>query len=192
MPIFYRGAGPGTFWALNDARHIGFTSRAPGLPTSSDRLIQHIARGTTNSPYISLSKSFPVARYYALSGLSVIRATPLNPGFVYEIELTDPLPVGLIVLDPIREIANNSPGPLEKNSYHHDGEQTFLLGVIDPDRMKRYLTKNTIQAPPAGGTPRPPNLTGELEAMVRSLRDSEILAIGNIPKSAIVQRHEVH
>ncbi len=189
MPIFYRGAGPGTYWALNDARLCGFTSQAPGMPPSADRLIQHIARGTVFSPYISLTRSFAVARDYALSGPFTMVASSTEPGFVYEIELNDPLPRGLDVIDPVREVANNTLGPLAQFSYHHDGPKTFLLGVIDP---KLYRRKTTIQAPPATGTPRPPNLSLELEAMVRAVRDSELLAVGTIPGIAVVNRYPVH
>jgi hypothetical protein len=51
MPIFYRGAGVGTHWHINDARLTGFTPQAPGIVLSIDRLMQHIVSGTVSSPY---------------------------------------------------------------------------------------------------------------------------------------------
>jgi hypothetical protein len=193
MPIFYRGAGPGTYWDSHDARLTGFTSQSPGMSATLNRLMQHVARGTVNSPYVSLTRSFSIAHYYATNtGRTVRLATAVNPGFVYEIELNDPLPPGLHLLDPIREVANNSSGPLSAVSYHHDGPRGFLLGVIEPERMKRYLKTNALQPPPGGGTPRPPNLTLELETLVRTLRDAEILALGAIPAVAVVSRYPIY
>jgi len=93
--------------------------------------MSHIRLGTTTSPYISLSLSFGVAREYALIGATGI-ADPLNPGLVYEIELSDPLPSGLQLLDPIQEIARELNSPHATPTYHHDGDRAFVLGVIDP------------------------------------------------------------
>ena len=41
------------------------------------------------------------------------------------------------------------------------------------------------------GTPRPPNLSLELETFVRSLRDAEILAYGTIPATCVVNCFDV-
>ena len=184
MPIFYRGAGPGSFWDLNDACVSGFRSQAPGIAPGPDRLILHIAKGTVSSPYISLTRSYGVARDYAINtGVAVSVATAQNPGYVYEIDLNDPLPLGLVLLDPVREVAKNAPGPLDPISYQHDGPQSFLLGVIDPRTMKRHLSADYVQPPPSTGTRRPPTLTAVLECLVRALRDAEILAVGNIPRA---------
>jgi hypothetical protein len=108
---------------------------------------------------------------------------------VYEIEIDDPPPLGLQLLDPIKEIANALPPPLSRTSYQHDGVQTFLLGVIDPKSMKRYLSVPIVQPPPRGGTIRPANLTLELETLVRALRDAEVLATGAIPSSCVRHRY---
>ncbi|MDG4603388.1 MAG: hypothetical protein P9C48_09030 [Defluviicoccus sp.] len=43
----------------------------------------------------------------------------------------------------------------------------------------------------AQGTPRAPNLSPELETLVRALRDAEILAVGNVPASCVRSRYEV-
>ena len=34
MPIFYRGAGIGTYWYLNNPIENGFTARSPEMTTS--------------------------------------------------------------------------------------------------------------------------------------------------------------
>ncbi len=190
MPIFYRGAGVGTYWHQNDARINGFASRNPGMNPSNSRLMQHIARSTVTSPYVSLTKSYGVAWEYAfLFGRA--RPTQANPAFVYEIDLLDPLPAGLQLLDPVQEVANNVPSPLSPNPYQHDGTKSYLLGVVDPVRMNQYLNQ-TIRQPYPGGTQRTPNLSIELETLVRALRDAEILAVGNIPASAVVNRIDVY
>ena len=49
-----------------------------------------------------------------------------------------------------------------------------------------------MQPPSSEGTPRTPNLTIELETLVRALRDAEILAHGNIPPAAVKSRFEVY
>jgi hypothetical protein len=192
MPIFYKGAGPGSFWASNDARHKGFTCRSPGVAASPGRLVHHITKGTSYTPYISLTLSFGVARDYAINTGTTSVATVDDPGFVYEIELSAPLPVGLVILDPVREVANNAPGPLEPGSYQHDGPPDFLIGVVDPLRMGRYLMAPYLQPPPGTGTPRPPRMSDELEALVRALRDAEVIVVGNIPSSAVVNRYPVY
>ena len=151
--------------------------------------MNHIRLGTTTSPYISLSRSFGVARDYALVGNTVI-ADPSNPGYVYEIELADPLPAGLQILDPIQEIARMLNAPLSDPTYHHDGDQSFVLGVIDP-ASNNHLLSAPIRTPLPGATPRSANLSEQLETLLRVLRDAEILAVGNIPMTCVVNRHDV-
>ena len=191
MPLFYRGAGVGTYWHTNDARSTGFVPRFPGMPSSANYLIQHIAQGTVSSPYVSLTRSYGVALTYALIGTHAI-ATASNPGYVYEVEIDNPLPGGPQILDPIIELAAAVPHPLSTISYQHDGFPGFLLGVVDPQRMRRFLMTPYPQPPGASGTSRTPNLTGTLEAFVRVLRDAEILALGTIPTSCIRHRHNVY
>jgi len=188
MPIFYRGAAIGTYWHCHDARKTGFTSQSPGMQTNTNRLTNHIARGTVASPFISLTRSYGVAWSYAVF-LSRTQPKRSRPAYVYEIEFDDPPPLGLLLLDPIKEVANALPPPLSQTSYHHDGVQTFLLGVVDPDSMKQFLTTPIVQPPPRGGTQRPANLSIELETLVRALRDAEILAVGTIPASCVRNRY---
>jgi hypothetical protein len=151
--------------------------------------MSHIRVGTTTSPYISLSRSFGVARDYALVGAASI-ADPSNPGFVYEIELAEPLPAGLEILDPVQEIARTLNPPLASPSYHHDGDRRFVLGVIDPGNNPGFLTATIHTALPSA-TPRPPNLSEQLETLLRALRDAELHAVGNIPATCVVDRFAV-
>lgn len=147
--------------------------------------MQHISRGTGNSPFISLTRSYAVARHYAI--LSSTRTpTPQDPAYVYEVEIEFPLFSGLQLLDPVKEVAQMlpdmaSPGP----PYQHDGIPNFLLGVVDPENMSEFLEKHAPQPPSSEGTPRPPNLSIELETLVRALRDAEILALGIIPATCV-------
>jgi len=122
-------------------------------------------------------------------GTTVI-ADPSNPGYVYEIELADPLPAALKILDPVQEIARVLNAPLADPTYHHDGDQSFVLGVIDP-ASNNHLRSASIRTPLPGATPRSANLSEQLETLLRVLRDAEILAVGNIPMTCVVNRHDV-
>ena len=193
MTTFYRGAGVDTHWHLTkDATSTGFIPGDTSTTPNTGSLTQHISRGTTFSPYVSLTRSYGVAWTYAVyAGHS--QATRNNPGFVYQVELTDPLPPGLALIDPVLEIAQKVlPLPIARFSYQHDGEPTFLLGVVDPMRMRRFLQTNIRQPPSSGGIQRSPNLTVELETIVRALRDAEILAAGDIPSASVLYRHDAY
>jgi hypothetical protein len=190
MPFFYRGAGIGTYWHQRDARLDGFVARRPGQTASKDQLIKHIARGTVDTPYVSLTRSYGIAWTYAIQfGQGTPAATA--PAFVYEIELGEPLPDGLRLIDPVTYLAGKFPPPTADSSYYHDGDSTFLLGVINYTLMTTALKQEVRQPPSAQGTPRAPNLSPELETLVRALRDAEILAVGNVPASCVRSRYEV-
>lgn len=182
MPFFYRGAGLGTYWhpKNNDARVLGFTPHFAGMARTHNRLMQHIALTTTSSPYISLTRSRGVALSYALNGRA--QATQADPAYIYEIELDDPLPLGLVLLDPVREVVNNVPPPTGM-AYQHDGTPEFLLGIVDPVGHQQFLSQLSPQ--PAGGVPRPSNMSQELITIVRALRDAEIIAVGAIPSNCV-------
>lgn len=190
MATFYRGAGIGTYWHLNDARLTGFNAHFPGAHRTTASLMNHIKNGTTASPFISMTRSYSVAWSYALfSGHAV--PTVAAPAYVYEIVINTPPPVGLTVLDPLGEIAGAVPPPLSAISYQHDGLPAFLMGVLDPVAMNHHLTAPIKQTPPGGAAPRAANLTAELETLVRTLRDAEILAVGTIPAGCVVNRYAV-
>ncbi len=108
MTIFYRGAGVGTWHHEHDAQVSGFVPKNPAIDDSKDRLIQHIARSVTDSPYISLTRSFGIAYDYAVFGRDA--ATEDKPAFVYEIEIPK-RPKGYRLVDPIKEIAKIIPHP---------------------------------------------------------------------------------
>ena len=95
------------------------------------------------------------------------------------------------LLDPVAVIAKQLQSPYEWKSYPHDGEASFLLGVVDPAKHADKLTRGTKFPPGDKPTPRAPQLHSELEAMVRALRDAEILAVGEIAKSQVLKRWEI-
>jgi hypothetical protein len=111
---------------------------------------------------------------------------------VYVIDIPNPIPArsGYDLIDPVAEIAAINSNPLT-SSYTHDGNQHFLLGVVSPTAFAHYRNALTQRAG-SWATPRPPNLTEELEAMVRALRDAEVLAIGHLPAACITDVHAVY
>jgi hypothetical protein len=162
--------------------------RRPGGVFNAAGVMQHIARAATNSPCISLTRSYGAAEDYARNA-SRVPPTSSTPAYVYEIDIANPPPRGVSVIDPLFLIASENQNPLNDPSYHHDGNQDFLLGVVNaemrpsvPVRFPRGWT---------GGTSRLPNLSVELEAMVFALRDAEVLVLGNLPQSCVIDRHEV-
>jgi len=190
MATFYKGVGPGTFLYAQDFRLTGLAPHAPGSLSRISSLMSHITHGTTMSGYISLTKSYGVARAYAFAGRIPPSAT--SPGFVYEIEINDPPPAGLTLVDPICEIGSANVNPGLRHTYHHDGDQSLLLGIADPIGMAHHLGQMTIDPPNSGRTPRHPTISIEMEAMVRALRDAEVLVAGNIPTICFVHRHDVY
>ena len=190
MATFYRGAGIGTYWHANDAKLTGFFPHAPRASRSTATLIAHVKDGTTHSPYVSLTRSYSVAWTYAVfSGYE--KPTAANPAYVYRVDIDDSRPAGILVLDPVCEIAKSVPRPLSPISYQHDGFADFLIGVVDPIRMAAHLATPIKQPPPGGGTSRPANLSAELETFVRALRDAELLAAGPIPPACVVNKFAV-
>lgn len=192
MPIFYRGAGINTYWYFNDPIEHGFTARAPEMTATITRLMLHIAQSTVNSPFISITRSYGVAWDYAMLS-SERMPTPSDPAYVHEIEIQEPLPPGLQLLDPVKEVAQILPSPTSLGPpYQHDGLPDFLLGVVNPREMERFLVQRSPQPPSSEGTPRPPTLTIELETLVRALRDAEILVRSIIPATCVKNRFEVY
>lgn len=191
MALFYRGAAKGTYWHLHDARSSGFCAQNPLQNHSLDRLMNHIVFGTVTSPYISLTRSFGIAANYATELWTNTSPSCDDPAYVYEIEIGNPLPRGLTLIDPIREVVQSFPRPEANFTYHHNGDNRYLLGVISPTKMKKYLRQTIRQPPPEGGTPCAPALSTQLQTIVRALRDAEVLALGSIPADAIRARYEI-
>jgi hypothetical protein len=190
MARFFKGVGVGTHWHDNDPRTTGgFLARSPGGPAGTDTVIYHIAKGTTTTPYISLTRSYGVAEDYARQA-SRIKPTRTRPSYVFEIEIGHSPPAGLRVEDPIK-VLSQVIDPLATIAYYHDGDTKFLLGVVDSSTMVHHLTAPMRAPANTATTPRPANLQPSLEAMVRALRDAEVLALGAIPAACIVCRHEV-
>jgi hypothetical protein len=194
MIIFYKGAPIRTHWHINDPRSIGLSARAPHIPADTPRLMQHVARGTTLSPYISLTVSYNIAWDYAMTR-GRIRPTRRNPAYVYEISL-DPMPRGVTVYEPLIEIADTYRHLIAAMPYRHDGSQKFLIGVTCDQVLhplsRQLLSRPYRQPPPATGTPRPPNLSIELETLVRALRDTEVCVLGTIPTTCVINRIDVY
>jgi hypothetical protein len=187
MSIFYRGAAVGTYYHERDARLEGFVAHMAVSDTTREQLIGHVALGTTNSPFVSLTRSFGVAKGYALLNRKPY-STPKR-GFVYVLELDKRSKIELI--DPIKAVSRWLGSPYDDPSYHHDGRQDFILGVADPIRNRVEKDRRIDQPPPGQGTPRTAHLHKHFETLVRSLRDSEILAVRAIPRKYVVDRLEV-
>src|ERR1700761_5262320 len=185
MPtLLYKGVGVRTHHYPTDLRAVGIMARKAAALNHVE-VEQHIARGTTNSPCISLTKSYGVARDYAMnSGFAA--PTRGAPAYVYEIQI--PEDPGIKVIDPVDYIASRNSNPLVSPSYHHDGDQNFLGSIAYP---------GSATAPPVA--PRPPGMTGlgtrapalsiQLEAIVFAIRDAEILVHGNLPAAWFVNRY---
>jgi len=189
MPIYYRGAGIGTYWHARDARISGFVPHHGGAGQGVNRILHHVARGTTVSPYISLSRSYGVAWGYAVAGKELPGKE--SPAYVYEIEIEEADSFGTRLLDPVVEVAAALGSAYDPRSYQHDGDASFLLGITDPVGHRKELRQTVRFAPPGGGTGRSPLLHIELETLVRALRDAEVLAFGAIAAAQVRRRVEV-
>ncbi len=114
-----------------------------------------------------------------------------QPAYVYEIEVNENDGLGTRLVDPIVTIASALGSPYDNRTYHHDGDSAFLLGLVDPTGHRDCLKQDVRFPPPDQGTSRAPLLHIELEALVRGLRDSEILAFGAVG-SQVRRRIEVY
>ena len=194
MAIYYKGAPIGHYLHAHDPRSFGLGAVASRVPMHIGILLQHIARGTTTSPLISLTASYNIAWDYAVHG-GAAPPTRRNPAYVYEI-LLDPMPRAITLLEPVVEIVDHYRHLIGSMPYRHDGSQKFPIGIacdsVLPAMARRLLALSYRQPPPAGGAPRPPNLPIELEALVRSLRDSEILVLGMIPTNCVINRIDAY
>lgn len=188
MARFYKGVGVGTHLHGTDLRTTGIVARNPGATSSVSALMAHIAQGTTTSPFISLTRSYGVARDYAVNA-SRAMPTASIPAYVYEIDIDDTHNVS--ARDPIFEIARSVNNLFANISYQHNGDQSYLLGVVDPIGNRARLQAPPPQPKTMGGSSAPsPRLTTELEALVRGLRDAEVLIAGMVPQACVIHRYD--
>jgi len=192
MAVFYKGVGVGTFLHANanDPRVHGMPPRASGMTYNVGVAMQHIARATTVSPCVSLTRSYGVAEMYAREA-SLIFPTLGMPAYVFEVDIPDPIPVGITLIDPVKEVSATLPSPVTALSYFHDGDKDFILGVASPTLLATHLVAPIRQPPGSGGASRSANLTIELETLIRALRDAEVLVLGTIPAARVGARHPI-
>lgn len=177
MATFFKGVGSDTYWAKTDATRTGFSPRNSGIEPDYRAVIDHI-RGNTVGPFISLTRSYEVARDYALY-FSISNPGVSNPAYVYELEIPDNnLPENLTLVDPIQLIGKTLPSPTQQFSYQHNGGQDVILGLANQRRFGHILKRNVIEK--NGYSSSPPNISQEIRCLVASIRDSEILACGQI------------
>jgi hypothetical protein len=187
--MFYKGVASGSFHTNHDLRVTGLSPRDPAGTLETHRLMAHVCHGTTTSPLISITRSYGVAQDYALSGL--VPPSASSPGYVYEVWLESPLPPGVALVDPIQQVMKTYGDPLDRYSYHHDGDQTFLSALSDPVVFRSLLVCPVKRPPSSVATLRATHITTELETFVRSLRDAELLVAGYIPAKCFVARYEI-
>lgn len=190
MPLFYRGVAAGSHHSTMDYRLTGLTPRHPGTKGGLQAMMSHITHGATHSPYMSLTRSYSIAEGYAYTG--VVPPSRTSPGYVYEIQIDPRPPQGLALMDPVCVVADANRDPYTHHSYHHKGDRNFLLGLVNPSSMGAVLLTPAGNQPQSARTPSAPGVSIDLEALVRALRDAEILAVGAIPSSCFVNRHEVY
>jgi hypothetical protein len=180
LKSLYKGVGPGTYWHKNHTSVLsgGFTTAAAAPGVAS--IIRHIVNFSRSSAYLSLSTSFAVARSYALDGPGGL-ATPLAPGYVFEFDLALMKNLKVNTVEPAKELVRNN------GDLWHDGDQRLLVGIATNSR--RILTKPVPR--PGAAAARPPSFRTDLEAVVRALRDAEVLVHGNLPHQAIGFVHSV-
>lgn len=179
LPALFKGAAPGTHWHANDARLSGFTAAAT-RPHTTNAVLGHITHYSHPSPYLSLSFSFAVARSYALDGPAG-PATAIEPGYVYEVDLTVVAKLPSPPLDTLLEIAKAG------HVHEHNGGQDLLLGIADPASGAALTTA----VPLPGGRTENPRVTQALRALVFAARDAEVL-VASVPSGCVVQRHSVY
>lgn len=197
MPRLYKGVGVGTFLhGLHkgaDLQKTGIASQSPNLSYGHAAMIDHIA-GNTDSPFISVTRSYGIAYNYAIDFSRAV-PTATDPAFIVAIDVDYPTARrhGLAFMDPVAEIAKIVNDPLAVGSYQHDGEMNFILGVANPSKMSAFRTKPTVHPPGNTTPPAPARLSPELQAIVRALRDAEIVVHGGtIPPSCIARVYNVH
>jgi hypothetical protein len=181
MAVFYKGVGFGRHYRDRDARREGIEYRAPMRALSGDPRVRHIVEGTAGTPYVSLTRPYSVALAYTRMGKRM--ASETFPAVVDEVtvDVSDP---AIQIVDPVLEIARLWD---KEPSYQHNGLPYTLMGIVDPAHA--HWLQYPVFTPPPGGAPRQgPQVSRELTAMVRALRDSEILAVGSWTAATRIKR----
>ena len=183
MTIVFKGAAPGSYWQVNDARLTGFTT-GHNYPQGPAEIVRHIStQNSPNSAYLSFSASFAIAYGFACMGGVAGPPTQANPGYVYEVDL-----VGQAPIDPIASVSGNVPFPQIAMAlplpYHHNGDRDFALGVAGSALHKPSLSRPPRQAV-TPHFPMNPTCRAEFVALLFALRDSEVLALGPVPATCI-------
>ena len=187
MPRYYRGIAPGSVLHTVDLR-TGMSARSAAAAPSVTAIIDHVAKSATMSPYISFSRSYGIAASYARPSPAVA-GTGGPPGYVYAIDIPDKSflrRLGIQLIDPVVEIADAVNDPVADPSYHHNGEPDFIHGVADPGGVGAVVLYRPALQPPGASAAGPPKLTDHFTALVRALRDAEILVLRNVPANCIV------
>ncbi len=189
MPaVFYKGVGVGTHNHANDLRLVGLMPRATGS-LNVVAMQQHIAGGTGYSPCISITKSYGVARDYAMNS-SLAKPTQATPGHVYEIHIPENTQSPQLI-DPVNYISSSNANLLGSQTYHHNGDQNFL-GFVAYRQSKGGIHPQALRPPGLSGAGTlPVQLSSELESIVFAIRDAEILVHGNMPASWFVRRYDI-
>lgn len=182
MKTLFKGAGPGTHWHVNDPRIGGFTLSGALSPTVN-ATVNHITAFSVNSPYLSFSTSFAVAREYALWGPAG-PATQANPGYVYQVDLSV-LSAAPALIDPVQHISSSNG---HQPAHSHNGGYELIAEVAQVDPPTTTFTRPYHQ----NGSTCHPTITDELQALIRAIRDAEILIHGAVPHGAVVYRHVVY
>lgn len=187
MPVrFYKGVGVGTHHHHTDLRTTGLMPRTAG--TLDEIAVQdHIAHGTAYSPCISLTRSFGVARDYAMNS-ALAPPTRAQPAYVYELHVPEDTKVPLFI-DPVHFIAARNADPLSSRPYQHDGDQKFLGVVAYP--LSSGGTYPLAPQPPGLAGATHVSLSATLKTIVNAIRDAEVLVHGNIPPDWIKRRYDI-
>jgi hypothetical protein len=189
MARYFKGAALGSHWHLNDARLSGFTAINVANSHSGAAIINHIVHGTSNSPYVSITKSWMMALQYARqSRLPDVAATANLPAYIYEIDFTD---TTVSLYDAIVEIGKTLPTPHLQIGYAHNGDSRLIAAILN-GKLANYLKRAKLTGPPNNNNAAvAPVVSDELRALLLTLRDAEVLVLHAIPRNYITIRHNV-
>lgn len=159
---------------------MGFTAPVGGAP-GLNFVLSHINTSPHRSPCLSFTTSYAIAHQYALFGPGG-PATQASPGHVYVVDLSQ-LPAAAVMhfIDPIAEIATNNGGL----AHCHNGG----AGLVD--EVAKSVTSYSL-AIQRHGKRGPPMITPAFQAMVRAMRDAEILIYGSVQLNAVVDRDDIY